>query len=290
VRHISYRLTGLDGKLGPGAGNLYHFLQSSLFDPLIPVGLIDLREPKKIRREVILGSRNRLMKRAMASSQEEEEDEPFSRIQLKHYRPMEYFSPHGGLEPTIGIEYWVVFAYRKSKGGFERRGYSCELFVNRLYPIVGTVNGQNHGELSAQIIRDAGLPLLSRHMIVNIDASRVGSRVIRELFSTNREGFKDGPVLETLQEGLQAMLKEDYRLAALERELMDDIATQSNQSASDEVKRQVVSLLLEAGFKPQEVGPALAAGRGERGVITPPGPRVPNWCIRTTIKHSRPSL
>jgi hypothetical protein len=110
-------------------------------------------------------------------------------------------------------------------------------------------------------------------MIVNIDASRVGSRVIRELFSTNREGFKDGPVLETLQEGLQAMLKEDYRLAALERELMDDIATQSNQSASDEVKRQVVSLLLEAGFKPQEVGPALAAGRGERGVITPPGPR-----------------
>ena len=273
VRHISYRLIGLDGRLGPGAGNLYHFLQSSLFDPLIPVGLIDLREPKRARREVILGSRNRLMKRAIISPQEEEDDEQFSRIQLKHYRPMEYFSPHGGLEPTIGIEYWAVFAYRKSKGGLERRGYSSELFVNKLSPIIGTVNGQNHGELSAQIIRDAGLPLLSRHMIVHIDASRVGSRVIRELFSTNREGFKDGPVLATLQEGLQVMLKEDARLAALERELMDDIATQSNQSASDEVKRQVVSLLLEAGFKPQEVGPAPAAGRGERGVIAPPGPR-----------------
>jgi hypothetical protein len=40
VRHISYRLTGLDGRLGPGAGNLYHFLQSSLFDPLIPLACI----------------------------------------------------------------------------------------------------------------------------------------------------------------------------------------------------------------------------------------------------------
>jgi hypothetical protein len=279
VRHYSYRLTGLDGKLGPGAGNLYHFLQSSLFDPLLPVGLIDLRDASKPRREVILGSRNRLMKRAQTSSQEEEdEDELTTRIQLKHYRPMEYFSPHGGFEPTIGIEYWVVFAYRKTKHGQERRGYSCELFVNKLQPIIGTLNGQNQGELSAQIIRDAGLPLLSRHMIVHIDASRVSVRVIRELFSTNREGFKEGPVLATLQEGLQAMLKEDSRLGELERELVDDIATQSTQSASDEVKRQVVNLLREAGFKPQEVGPAPAPGRGEKGVITPPGvrPVVPN--------------
>ena len=273
VRHFAYRLTGLDGKLGPASGNLYHFLQSSLFDPLLPVGLIDLRDLKKVRREVILGSRNRLMKRAQASLPEEDEDEQFARIQLKHYRPMEYFAPHGGFEPTIGIEYWVVFAYRKTKGGLERRGYSCELFVNKLHPIVGTVNGQNHGELSAQIIRDAGFPLLSRHMVVHIDASRVGARVIRELFSTNREGFKDGPVLAMLQDGLQVMLKEDSRLAQLERELVDDIATQSNQSASDEVKRQVVSLLLEAGFKPQEVGPAPIPGRGDNAAITPPGPR-----------------
>jgi hypothetical protein len=273
VRHYSYRLSNLDGKLGPGTGNLYHFLQSSLFDPLLPVGLIDLRDPKKARREVILGSRNRLMKRAMAPAQEDDEEEQFTRIQLKHYRSMEYFAPHGGLEPTIGIEYWVVFAYRKGKNGMERRGYSCELFANRLHPIIGTLNGQNHGELSAQIIRDAALPLLSRHMIVHIDASRVGARVIRELFSTNREGFKEGPVLTTLQEGLQVMLKEDSRLAELERELVDDIATQSNQSASDEVKRQVVSLLLEAGFKPQEVGPAPVPGHGEKEVAKPPKPR-----------------
>lgn len=273
VRHYSYRLPGLDGKLGPGTGNLYHFLQSSLFDPLLPVGLVDLRDAKKPRREVILGSRNRLMKRTVATVQEDEEDEQFARIQLKHYRPMEYFAPHGGSEPTIGIEYWVVFAFRKSKNGMERRGYSCELFANRLHPIIGSLNGQNHGELSAQIIRDAGLPLLSRHMIVHIDASRVGARVIRELFSTNREGFKEGPVLTTLQEGLQVMLKEDTRLAELERELIDDIATQSNQSASDEVKRQVVNLLLEAGFKPQEVGPASVPGRGDTGIVKPLGPR-----------------
>jgi hypothetical protein len=273
VRHFSYRLNGLDGKLGPGIGNLYHFLQSSLFDPLLPVGLIDLRDANKPRREVILGSRNRLMKRTLATGQEDEEDEQFTRVQLRHYRPMEYFAPHGGSEPTIGMEYWVVFAYRKSKNGMERRGYSCELFANRLHPIIGTLNGQNHGELSAQIIRDAGLPLLSRHMIVHIDASRVGARVIRELFSTNREGFKEGPVLMTLQEGLQAMLKDDSRLAELERELIDDIATQSNQSASDEVKRQVVNLLLEAGFKPQGVGPAAVAGRGEEGIVKPPVPR-----------------
>ena len=282
VRHYGYRLSQLDGKLGPQAGNLYHFLQISLFDPLLPFRIIDLRESTRFRREIILGSRNRLMKRLSSSATEDGEenaDAQDSNIQIKHHRPMEYFTPHGGSAPSIGIEYWVVYAFRKGKDGkgMDLRGFSNELFVHKSYPIVGTVNGQNQGELSAQLIREVGLPLLSRHMVVHIDASKVGSRVIRELFSTNREGFKEGPVLTDLQKGLQAMLKDDSRLEQLERELTDSIAKHHSQSASDEVKRQVTSLLLDSGLKPQDAGPTSSPGEGDPQVVRPirPGPVIP---------------
>jgi hypothetical protein len=94
VRHICYRLTNLDKGLQASPGNLYHFLHFSVFDPLLPFRLIDLR-PKNPKNEYVGGSRNRLMARAMAkaaaSAVGDEDDD--SRIQVKHFRPMEFVVP-----------------------------------------------------------------------------------------------------------------------------------------------------------------------------------------------------
>ena len=43
VRHIAYRLSGAAKTLGPAQGNLYHYLHYSLFDPLLPFRIWDLR-------------------------------------------------------------------------------------------------------------------------------------------------------------------------------------------------------------------------------------------------------
>jgi hypothetical protein len=164
-------------------------------------------------------------------------------------------APHGTQEPCVGIEYWVVLNYRK-KGDNPHvlRASSSELYVQRGLPILGTLNGQNQGELTGQLIREAGLGMVSRHIIVHIDATRADSRVRRELFSTNREGFKDGTVLTSLTQHLEKMIEEDQTLYDIERELTEAVARRESQTTSEEVKRQVQRLLLDAGLQVREEG------------------------------------
>ena len=264
VRHYSYKLNGLEKKLGPSPGNLYHYLHCSVFDPLLPFRLIDLRD--SARDELVTGSRNRLMRLVAQGSRERLPDESGSEI--RHHREMEYVVPFGTEDPSIGIEYWVVFNYRKGHGADKDqlllRSRSNELFIQSGHPVVGSLHGQNQGELNEQVLRDLGLGMVARHIVVHIDASRASSVVRRQLFSTSREGFKDGPILTELTGVLKKMLQEDENLSATERELTEKLANREARATSDEVRRQITMLLLEAGFRAREKGPSTAVGAGER--------------------------
>jgi len=267
VRHYSYTLSKLDKSLQASPGNLYHYLHVSLFDPLFPFRLFDLREKGKEKDELISGSRNRLMKLVRQSAKSDDESEE-SGSQIVHYRPMEYVVPFGSEEPSIGIEYWVVLNYRKQQGRSVLRGSSNDLFVQPNHPIVATMNGQNQGELTAQLLRDLGLGLVSRHIVIHIDASQVNSQVRRELFSTSREGMKDGEVLDHLVRVLTSMLKEDQALFTIERDLTERIAKKDTEATSAEVRRQVSKLLIEAGFELKDSGPSVEPGAGEKQPVT----------------------
>src|SRR5262249_25581182 len=140
VRHYGYQLSGLTGKLGPAPGNLYHYLHVSMFDPLFPFRVIDRRDADQPREELITGSRNRLMRLATEKSSNESTDEE-SGSQIRHHRPMEYVTPPGSTDPSIGIEYWVVFNFKKVKKDVTLRSHSNELYVHRGHPVVGVLNG-----------------------------------------------------------------------------------------------------------------------------------------------------
>ncbi len=263
VRHIGYQLPKLSGTLAPSPGNLYHYLHCSAFDPLLPFRLIDLRRDEADN-EIVTGSRNRLMKLVPWNS---ETSPKTTGSFLRYHREMEYFAPHGTQDPCIGIEFWVVFNYRKGRGEQKNlptlRPHSNELFVMTGHPVVGTLNGQNQGELTAQLLRDLSLGMVARHIVIHIDASKADSRVRRELFATNREGFKDGAVLTSLINMLEKMLSEDDTLKEIERELTEKLAKRESQATSEDVKRQVVKLLQEAGLKLQSEGPTLVPGEGQ---------------------------
>src|SRR5262249_3281218 len=115
ARHYAYQLSGLTGKLGPAPGNLYHYLHVALFDPLFPFRVIDRREADQPREELITGSRNRLMRLATRKSTAELTDEEEAGSQMRLHRRMEFVTPPGSTEPSIGIEYWVVFNFKKIK-------------------------------------------------------------------------------------------------------------------------------------------------------------------------------
>jgi hypothetical protein len=267
VRHVGFNLPKLEGSLAPSPGNLYHYLHCSAFDPLLPFRLIDLRG-ETVNNQIVTGSRNRLMKLAQATSATAADE---TGSQMRYHREMEYFAPHGTQDPSIGIEYWVVFNYRKGRGAQREqlvlRPNSNELFVQTGHPVVGTLNGQNQGELTAQLLRDVGLTMVARHIVIHIDASKADSRVRRELLSTNREGFKDGPVLTSLSTLLQRMLEEDQTLYEIERELTEKFAKREAQTTREEVKRQVARLLQEAGLQVKQEGPSNVPGGQEPAVV-----------------------
>lgn len=258
VRHIGYRLTGISKSLGPASGNLYHYLHYTLFDPLLPFRVWDLRgKAASHKNELVTGSRNRLMKRSMTRS----DDDSTDRIVVRHHLPMEYIVPAGSDRACIGVEYWVVLAY-KNKDDDQLRSNSAEVFVQGNHPIVGTLNGQTQGELSAQMFRELGLGLLSRHVIVHIDASAADSTVRRELFATNREGFKDGPVLDSIVSALRKILRDDIELSKIESELTERIAKRESAATRDEVRKQVTRLLKEVGVQVSKTAVADVAGNG----------------------------
>ena len=262
VRHYSYKLEKFNGTLSPQPGNLYHYLHFSMFDTLIPFRVIDLREKGKEKDEVVKGSRNRLMDYAANATSGEVSEE--SRTQLRHYRPMEYVVPLGSSDPCIGIEYWVVFNQEKKKGGeYSLRSDSNILFIQRRQPIIGTLNGQTQGEGGTQMLRDAGVGLIARHIIIHIDCTLANPKIRRELFSTTREGFKEGPVLSSIMLVLEKMLREDKQLETLERELTERLTSKETATTNEEVRRQITKLLLDAGFVPRAAGPSLSEGQGE---------------------------
>jgi hypothetical protein len=262
VRHVGFRLEGLEKSLQASPGNMWHYLNAIMFDPLFPFRLLDLRDPsvEKHRNELIAGSRTRL---ASIASSEFEADTEETRPQVRYYRDIEYVSAVDGEAPSIGIEYWVVFARRKKKEEFVLRSASNELFAQSNYPIVFTLNGQNQGELSGQILRECGLSLLSKHMVVHVDATNAHKAVRRQLFSTTREGLKDGPVRTRLLDFLRKMLLEDQNLADVEKELTDNIAKRDAAETRDEVRKQVTRLLKDAGLEVKDPGPSFASGGGE---------------------------
>lgn len=270
VRHIAFKLHGLTATLSSSPGNLYHYLHLTLFDPLLPFRVIDVRDDA-IKNELVSGSRNRLMRLTKKKKGEESD----GRTDLRHYRPMEYVVPHGETDASIGIEYWVVLNWKKpAKGKTEPtlRPSSNELFVQRNNPIVGTLNGQNQGELSTAILRKLNLATVARHMVVHIDASKCPSHVRRELFSSTREGFKDGPVLATIERVLTLMIEKDQELARIERELAERMLDKENKKTEDEVKEQITKLLIDTGMSVLDPGRAPAPGEGEDAPV-PPKPR-----------------
>ena len=268
VRHVTYKLPKLDGSLSPSTGNLYTYLQCSVFDPLLPFRVFDLRAERP-KREIILGSRNRLMKLTLSEAPATPNSGEETGTEIRHHREMEYLVPPGSQDATVGVEYWVALNYRKSKkpgGPPELRAQSHDLYVQPGYPIVGTLNGQNQGELGSAILREIGLGMVARHIVIHMDATRADSRVRRELFSSTREGFKDGTILTGLTQLLEKMLKEDSTLYEIERELTERLAKREAQSTSEDVKRQVVKLLQEWGLQIQDEGPTTEpAAEGEGG-------------------------
>jgi hypothetical protein len=265
VRHYGYELEGFEKTLNPHPGNLYHLLHHMMFDPLLPFRVLDLRDSDSIKDELVTGSRNRLMKQVGKPLLEAGE----TGTELRHYAAREMVSPLSEAEPSVGIEYWVVLSIRKRGGKIGPRRYSNDLFVDHRHPIIGTLNGQNQGELTNLVVRNLQLRMVARHIVIHIDASRASKGVRTSLFASTREGFKDGRAKGELMRVLENKIEEDEALHALERELEEELLRKETAEVNEEVKQEIVSLLRDAGFEVKDPGQIPVSGKGGKRVSAP---------------------
>ena len=257
IRHFGYDLSDYSSPLGPNS--VYGLLNEMLFDPVLPVWL-DNRVHDY--RRVIKGSRNAL------NGAVDEGDEGRG-PSLSHHVPMFLISL--GDFGRIGIEYWAL--ERSTK----QNKVPIAAFVNPAKPIILTLHGQNHAELSRALIKkDADLPYLTQRLICHLDCNVLSSAAKRALFASTREDVRRGVIYTMVLQELIRALQSDDELRRLNNEAKQESLRERDESAVQQMRSEVARLLriqgLElAGMQGGEVSRFQQEGSSER--LTHPHPR-----------------
>lgn len=245
VKHFGYDLTSYPSPLGPNS--VYGLLNQTLFDPVLPVWLDD-HEVHGYRR-VIKGSRN-----ALNGAVDEGDSE--QRGPALSHRVRMFYSSLGDFG-RIGIEYWVLdrpaTSHKKPSAAF----------VNPSKPIVLTLNGQNHAELSQSVVRkDAELTFLTQRLIGHIDCNHLTPAAKRSLFVSNREDARRGIVYDLIHQEFVRVLRSDDELARLNNEAREAGTKEKDESAIAQMRTEVARLLRLQGIN---------VGMGAIPISTPQG-------------------
>jgi hypothetical protein len=251
VKHFGFDLSNYGSPIGPKS--IYGVLQRVLFDPVAPV-----RFENRVHgwNRVIKGVRNALNG---AQDQGDEGKGPDLNYQLPAFHVA--LGDYG----SIGIEYWVLKRPTDDKG--QARKSPTDAFVDSRKPIVLTHNGQNQGELSALLVRrDAELPFLRNRIIVQINCDHLTPAAKRLLFSSTREQSREGYLLNRIQDEVISLLRSDDELRRLNAEARDSTLQEQDETAKEQMRRQVARLLRLVGpAVVSSAGPANKPGDGRSG-------------------------
>jgi hypothetical protein len=255
VTHFGYDLSPYPSPVGPNS--FYGLLNAVLFDPVLPVWLDDY-EVHGYRR-VIKGSRNAL------NGAVDEGDEERRRTNLSHNIPL-FFTSLGTDYGRIGIEYWVL-----ERPNRQNKRPSAA-FVNPARPIVLTLNGQNHAELSQILIRrNTELPYLTQRLICHVICDHLTPVAKRALFASTREDIRRGAVYDLVQQELIRILRSDDELTRLNNEAREQGREEQDETAVEQMRNEVARLLRLQGV---DVGSA-TGGESHREPTTEERPRRP---------------
>lgn len=256
VRHFGYDLTRYNASLGPSS--VYGLLNRALFDPVVPVWLTN--GIHKYRR-VIKGSRNAL------NGAVDEGDENNRGPTISHSVPI-YYVDLGDLG-SIGIEYWVLEPTEKNQ-------QPIRSFVDPTKPIILTLHGQSHAELSQVLVRkDAELSYLRQRLICHVDCNRLTPGAKRSLFVSNREEARRGQAYSRIEQEVIRALTSDDELTRLNTEAREKGYQQKDQEAQKQMQSEVARLLRLQGMSVEIAGgvPGETPGNARPVAPTPPRPK-----------------
>ena len=147
-------------------------------------------------------------------------------------------------------------------------------YVDPRHPVLLTLNGQNHGEMTRTVLTSANLPELASSTIVEVRLDRLEQEALGEIVSNSREAPKTTAFTRTLRERLVSLLQGDEGLIALERKREEEKARQSSEDLSRKMSEFLSRILSDATAGPGVGGGGPSPGEGGAGV-RPPRPEVP---------------
>lgn len=236
VRHVGYDLSAYPSPIGPHS--LYGLLNTVLFDPVMPV-LLET-DVFQYKRRVIKGARNAL------NGAVDDGDESTRGPEMSYHCPLFHIpiSEFG----SIGVEYWVL-----APPADDKNKQPNAAFVNPKKPVVLSVNGQNHAELSHTLVRkNAELPYLANRLICHVACDGLTMLAKRLLFVSNREDARRGVVYDQIEREMIRILRSDDQLGVLNREERDRGLRDQDDTAKMAMRREVARLLRLHGFDTRE--------------------------------------
>lgn len=146
---------------------------------------------------------------------------------------------------------------------------SVRNYVEANHPVLLTLNGQNHGELTRTLISNAGFPEISARAIVEVRLDGLEQEALNEIISNSREQPKSTDFTRSLKSTLELLLQSDSDLQRLEKELGEEKARQSSADLSRKMSEFLSRILSNATGSPAASGSGDSPGdRGEIGGTT----------------------
>lgn len=143
-------------------------------------------------------------------------------------------------------------------------------YVDQYHPVILTLHGQNHGEMTQTLMKDAGYPELAASTIVEIRLDGLEDEALGNIITNSREMPKEASAFtKALRARVIEILKDDPILRAAEIARQEQKAKKASRALAEEMQKFLTSILSEATGQPGR-GP----GKGP-GDTPPDGPGDP---------------
>jgi hypothetical protein len=138
-------------------------------------------------------------------------------------------------------------------------------YVDNQHPVIITLNGQNHGEMTAKLLSDANFPELASSSIVEIRLGGLDEEALSNIITNSREHPKNSPFTRALVDRVRDILAEDEALLEIEQRRQDEKAKQSSEALNQKITRFLAAILSDAAADPAtEPGSDAPGKKGKR--------------------------
>lgn len=133
-------------------------------------------------------------------------------------------------------------------------------YVDPQHPIILTLNGQNHGELTRTIFGDTNIAELASSCIIEVRLDGLEDEALNEIVSNSREMPKNSVFTRALKERLKKVIASDEMLGALEEQRQLEKASKSSSDLSAKISKMLSSMLSDAVAEPTTLAGGTAPG------------------------------